>query len=82
MWRACIDSGGDEKWLGGLFSKLWEEGRGAPPERAARLVLVLASGQADALSGRFISVRDDVAEMVARAEEIQEKDLYTLRLRT
>ena len=80
-WRALIDSGGDEKWLGGRFSKAWEEGRGLSPERAAGLVLALASGATDALSGRFITVRDDVAEMVSRAEEIKQNDLYTLRLR-
>jgi hypothetical protein len=42
----------------------------------------LASGRADALSGCFINVRDDVTEMVQRADEIREGELYTLRLRT
>ena len=52
-----------------------------PPELAADLVVLLASGQADALSGCYISVGDDVAEMMRRAEEIQQDELYTLRLR-
>jgi NAD(P)-dependent dehydrogenase (short-subunit alcohol dehydrogenase family) len=72
----------DEKWFNGRFRKAIETGRGIPPERAANLVLLLASGKADTLSGCYIDVEDDVAEMVQRAEEIKEKQLYTLRLRT
>ena len=34
------------------------------PERAAELVLRLASGELDALSGRFIHVRDDIDQML------------------
>lgn len=41
----------------------------------------LASGAADVLSGRNIDVSDDVAQMVARAAEIEEHDLYVLRER-
>jgi NAD(P)-dependent dehydrogenase (short-subunit alcohol dehydrogenase family) len=51
-------------------------------ERPVRLVLLLASGGADALTGRYISVDDDLADLVRRAEEIQRNDLYVLRLRT
>jgi NAD(P)-dependent dehydrogenase (short-subunit alcohol dehydrogenase family) len=56
-------------------------GRDLPPERAAELVVALARGQADVLSGRYIDAHDDLAALVARAEEIQRGDLYTLRLR-
>lgn len=52
-----------------------------PPERAADLVVFLATGKGDALSGRFINVYDDVRELVQRAEQIQQEQLYTLRLR-
>ena len=79
--KAFAGTPGDEKWLGGRFRKALAGGPGAPPERAAELVVLLASGRADTLSGCFISVRDDVADMVARAEEIQREELYTLRLR-
>jgi short-subunit dehydrogenase len=41
----------------------------------------LASGAADVLSGRNIDVSNDVAQMVARAAEIEEHDLYVLRER-
>jgi NAD(P)-dependent dehydrogenase (short-subunit alcohol dehydrogenase family) len=58
-----------------------EAGRAVPPERGADLVLRLASGQADALSGRYLTVHDDVDALLARASEIQRDDLYVLRLR-
>ena len=50
-------------------------------ERAVEMFMFMASGRADSLSGRFISVRDDEDDLLRRAEEIQRDDLYTLRLR-
>lgn len=52
------------------------------PERTGQLVLQIAGGKLDPLAGRFIHVLDDVDEMLDRAAEIEERDLYTLRLRT
>ena len=53
-----------------------------PPELAPRLVRSLASGRADALSGRYIHAEHDhVDELVARAEEIRREDLNAIRLR-
>jgi hypothetical protein len=50
-------------------------------ERAAELVVFLASGRGDALSGRYIYALDDVEDLVERAPEIQRHDLYVLRPR-
>jgi NAD(P)-dependent dehydrogenase (short-subunit alcohol dehydrogenase family) len=50
-------------------------------EVPAALVVYLASGAADVLSGRNIRASDDVAQMVARAAEIEQHDLYVLRER-
>jgi NAD(P)-dependent dehydrogenase (short-subunit alcohol dehydrogenase family) len=50
-----------------------------PP--AAALLVGLASGRADALTGRVVDVRDDLDELVRRAEEIVRDDLYVLRRR-
>ena len=52
-----------------------------PPELVAELVLRIAAGEADALSGRYIHVDDDLDDMIARADEIQRDDLHVLRLR-
>jgi NAD(P)-dependent dehydrogenase (short-subunit alcohol dehydrogenase family) len=57
------------------------EGRAVLPERAAQLIVSLAAGRADVLTGRYLTVHDDVESLAARAEEIQRDDLYTLRLR-
>jgi len=57
-------------------------GHGADPEQAARLVIALATGRADRLSGRHLSVADNVNALLARIDEIEHGDLHTLRLRT
>jgi NAD(P)-dependent dehydrogenase (short-subunit alcohol dehydrogenase family)/ketosteroid isomerase-like protein len=64
-----------------LFQEWFDAGADIPAERAGELVVYLASGQADALSGRCLDVGDDVREMVAGAHEIQQRDLYVMRLR-
>ncbi len=52
-----------------------------PPELAPRLVRALASGRADALSGRYIHAEhDDIEDLIRRADEIREQDLNAIRL--
>ncbi|MEZ5278139.1 MAG: SDR family oxidoreductase [Opitutaceae bacterium] len=52
-----------------------------PIERVAELCVSLASGRADALSGRYIhSSAHDLDDLIARAENIVEKNLQTMRL--
>ena len=52
-----------------------------PPELAPRLVRALASGRADALTGRYVHAEhDEIDELIARAEEIRERDLNAIRL--
>ncbi len=55
---------------------------GLEPERAGRLVVDIASGRLDALAGRFLHVLDDVDDLLARADELVEQNLYTLQLKT
>jgi NAD(P)-dependent dehydrogenase (short-subunit alcohol dehydrogenase family) len=52
------------------------------PERAGYLVAQIAGGRLDPLGGRFLHVLDDVEDLLRRIKEIEEKDLYTLRMRT
>ncbi len=53
-----------------------------PPELAPRLVRALASGRADALSGRYIHAEhDDIEDLIARADEIVANDVNAIRLR-
>ncbi len=52
-----------------------------PPELAPKLVVALASGRADALAGRYIHAEhDDIDDLIARADEIQQNDLNEIRL--
>jgi 3-oxoacyl-[acyl-carrier protein] reductase len=63
------------------FTEGFANGEDVSTEVAASLVVYLASGAADVLSGRNIDVSDNVAQMVARAAEIEEQDLYVMRQR-
>ena len=51
-----------------------------PPELGANLIAFLATGKADALSGRYLSAHDDIQTLIEHAEEIQHNNLYTLRM--
>jgi NAD(P)-dependent dehydrogenase (short-subunit alcohol dehydrogenase family) len=64
-----------------LLLRIFAEGRDVPPERAAQLTVALASGKADVLSGRFVSVKYDLEQMIEQAQRIQDESLYLLRLR-
>src|SRR5437764_209772 len=52
------------------FVELFESGREDSLEPAAALVTALASGRADSLAGRFLSVHDDLEALVGRADLI------------
>jgi NAD(P)-dependent dehydrogenase (short-subunit alcohol dehydrogenase family) len=64
-------------WAASLFGTEEE----VPLERGAELVVTLASGRADGLTGRFISVRDDLETLIRRVDDIRGKDLHRVRLR-
>ena len=51
-------------WLQQWFRTLFAEGGDMPIERSVHLVLRLAAGDADALSGRYITVEDDLDALV------------------
>lgn len=51
------------------------------PEQAAKLSVLIASGKADSLSGRYLRISDDIDDLVRRAEEIAQQDLYALRVK-
>jgi len=67
--------------FGWIRSQL-KAGHGADPDQAAQLVLELASGRADRLSGCHLTVADDLDALLARSDEIQRDDLHRLRLHT
>ena len=56
------------------FEHLFAEGQDTPIERSVQLVLTLASGKDDALSGCFLSVDDNLDALLAHADTIQHCD--------
>jgi len=69
-----------KQWLPWL-EYIFQQAENQTAEPGANMVLFLASGKADSLSGRFFMVPDDPNDLMSRADEIRQKDLYTLRLR-
>ena len=65
------------RWIRDQFAV----GRGADPEEAARLILALASGHADRMSGRHLSVTENLDVLLLKIDQIELDDLHTLRLR-
>jgi acyl-CoA synthetase (AMP-forming)/AMP-acid ligase II/NAD(P)-dependent dehydrogenase (short-subunit alcohol dehydrogenase family) len=57
-------------------------GHGADPAQAARQLLRLAAGDVDRLSGRHLTVADDLDAVLANIDQVQRDDLHYLRLRT
>lgn len=63
------------------IQQMLDAGLEVTPSVVSELVLFLASGEADALSGRLFSVQEDLAAMLREADYIKQNDLYLLRLR-
>ena len=74
------------RWMPEFIEQLTElkknPASGNPMTQVTGLCVFLASGRGDGLSGRYLSVDDDVEELAGHAETIRQADLYTLRVRT
>jgi NAD(P)-dependent dehydrogenase (short-subunit alcohol dehydrogenase family) len=63
----------------GAFS---EDAPWTPPDLAPELVRKLATGRYDALTGRYLHAEhDDLDALLARIDEVRERDLNSIRLR-
>jgi NAD(P)-dependent dehydrogenase (short-subunit alcohol dehydrogenase family) len=79
MTEYSLNSPEGQKWLP-WFKRIFEQNIDVPAERPAQLVLALASGQADTLSGRFMSIREDLNIMLRDASTIEQQNLYSLKM--
>jgi NAD(P)-dependent dehydrogenase (short-subunit alcohol dehydrogenase family) len=92
MWNACLAAGAKEYGVSafvvspGLVATDMTDGpqfedvpadQWVPIEKSGALVVALASGKADVLSGRFIHALDDLDDLVAHADEIIGRNLQT-----
>jgi NAD(P)-dependent dehydrogenase (short-subunit alcohol dehydrogenase family) len=79
MAEYALESKEGKRWLPWL-GEVFQRGEDVPPDHPADLVVLLASGRVDALSGRFFTIKDDVVGLVERAGGEGLGDLQTLRL--
>jgi NAD(P)-dependent dehydrogenase (short-subunit alcohol dehydrogenase family)/uncharacterized protein YndB with AHSA1/START domain len=81
MSERSLHSAEGQTWIP-WFRRIFDEGLNLPAERPAQFVVELASGRADALSGRFLSVSDDLDALLINVKQIEKDNLLSLRLRT
>lgn len=79
MTENILNSPEGKRWRP-KFKDIFTEGRDAPPSLAVDWCLALTSGQADELSGRWFSAREDFDQTMARSEDILSGDRQVLRL--
>jgi len=64
-----------------LTTRLPDDAPWTPPELASQLVGALATGRYDALAGRYLHAEhDDIDALLARIDEVRERDLNAIRL--
>ena len=80
MTKFIMESPEGRKWRP-TFSKIFEQGRDAPPALVAKLAVELVSGKADLLTGRYFDARYDLEAVVKDTDAILSQDRLTLRLR-
>jgi NAD(P)-dependent dehydrogenase (short-subunit alcohol dehydrogenase family) len=72
----AVESPAGRRWL----TRVNPNPQWVPAEAPAAAVVLLASGEADGLTGRFLSVDWDLAGLAQRAEDIGARDVLQLRL--
>ena len=80
MFAVLTDSPEGEKWT--PWARQQAAAAETPVEWAASLVLSIAAGEADQLSGRVLNARENFRQVIAQAAEVERDDLYALRIRT
>ena len=73
-----MQSEAGERWLP-WFKKIFDDKRDDSSKPGEELVLYLASGKADALSGRFFAAPDAPGNLAGQADRILKDDLNVLR---
>lgn len=68
-----------QKWLP-WGTHRFAEGRDVPAALSVQLLLRMAVGETDALSGRYIDITDNIDQLLTQVEVIKQDQLYTLRL--
>ncbi len=80
MAEELLQSEEGKRWLP-WFQKIFDEGRDVSSKPAEELILYLASGQTDALSGRLFAAPGAPGNLAGQTERILKDNLNVLRLR-
>jgi NAD(P)-dependent dehydrogenase (short-subunit alcohol dehydrogenase family) len=78
MW--ALESPAGRRWMP-WYRNIFDQQRDVLPEYSAELVVRLARGDADLLTGRFIARGDDLDEIIRRADKAIENEWGVLRVR-
>jgi len=76
-----VESDAGRRWIP-WFRRIFDEGLDLPAEEVARVVVELASGRRDALSGLYLTPRDDLDALTAQLASAKAQHLYSMRVRT
>ena len=79
MSEHSLNSPEGRTWLP-WFRDIFDQGRDLPAERPAQLLLALASGRFDALSGCFVRPEDDLDDLLSAAARVETEKLLTLQV--
>lgn len=79
MSEYSLQSPEGQKWIP-WFRRIFDEGLNVPAEQPANLVVKLACGGFDVLSGKLLAVSDDLELLLENVNLIQENNLYSLRV--
>ena len=77
MFAVLTDSPEGEKWT--PWARQQAAAAETPVEWAASLVLSIAAGEADQLSGRVLNARENFRQVIAQAAEVERDDFRTLQ---
>ncbi len=80
MTKFIMSDPGGRKWRP-WFKDIFAEGRDYPPQLVADMAVALASGSADALTGRYFDARRDLDAILEQTDRILQDDLLALRIR-
>ncbi len=80
LFASAPEPGSTEHMVAEWFRAQIAAGRSVDAQVSAGKLARLASGELDALSGRYVTAYDDFDDLMRRAEEILSSDLYTLGL--
>ena len=79
MTKNAYASEGWKKWMPWLEEKV-KSGEAVPPEKVAKLILLLSSGAADELSGCLVSSTDDVEQLIKQQKNLDDESYLKLRI--